>query len=206
MLCGSFQCKSSASRHRRMCKACPKIKKLMDDLADANKTIEVLKGLQNQGQTINYVDNRVDNRRQNVNIYCFGDEPKPSSEDVRKLLDFPEDSVSEYMRLKHFAHQDTANMRSKNKRELEIYEEDMMEQQKRGRWMSRLKNDMLPCLTQQNLTELLEDYDAETVEVWRNWYESTDLDKNGYNNTEEFKKITAKIEEIINNNKGQVPL
>ena len=101
------------------------------------------------------------------------------------------------MRLKHFAHQDTANMRSKNKRELEIYEEDIMEQQKRGRWMSRLKTDILPCLTQQNLTELLEDYDAETVEVWKNWYESTDLHKNGYNNTEEFKKISKKIEELI---------
>ena len=52
----------------------------MDDLADANKTIEVLKGLQNQGQTINYVDNRV-NRVENIqqNITIYGSEKLPDA-------------------------------------------------------------------------------------------------------------------------------
>lgn len=182
-----------------------------DELKD-----KLLKALQNQSQTINYVDNRVDyvdNR--NINIYYYGQEPSLDTEEIRRIIDDPESSVSEYTRLKHFNRKDTMNLRIKNKREYEAYVEDEAdvdsphkESAKRGRWQTYPKEAIVEDLGLTNLNELREKNQQEIQnEKWNSWYESNDLDKNGYNKCEEFQKIMERVQEVIEtgaSNRGQI--
>mgnify|MGYP001281378469 CR=1 FL=1 len=198
MLCGTLVTKPNVSRHKKACVSCSKIQKLMDDLADANKTIELLKGLQNQGQTINYVDNRHVNRVENIqqNITIYGTEKLPDAKrQLRKLCrkhKFDE-CVPRYIQMKHFP-EGNGNIRFDSDNNcLEIFE-------KNG-WIRVDKDSELSNLTRLGSQEVIERYEKD---MYVNFFKNYALKQLENEESNEFRNVRQKVEHVIRNGNSYV--
>lgn len=138
----------------------------------------------------------VQNNNVTVNILAYGQEPLPSVEEVLAILKPPETSVARYIELKHFRRPETANLRIRNKRSrtMQVVEEDTS---KRLRWTEKDRKKMIEQMVDANLEELTETHGAEKVASWRSWYQRTRLDQDGYDKTEEFKRIQEDVEHML---------
>ena len=158
----------------------------MDDLADANKTIEVLKGLQNQGQTINYVDNRHVNRVENIqqNITIYGTEELPDAKrQLRKLCrkhKFDE-CVPRYIQMKHFP-EGNGNIRfDSDNNYLEVFD-------KNG-WVQVDKDSELSNLTRLSSQEVIERYGKD---MYLNFFKNYALKQLENEESNEFRNVRQK--------------
>lgn len=132
-----------------------------------------------------------------INIVPYGQEEPLSSAQVQSILSrLPSESVPRYIEMKHFSKPENANIRITNKRGriLQVVQEDG---NKRRRWVDRDRIDMLSAITEQSFEELIDQFDAEKYKNWNQWYESSGLDKEGYDKTDAFREIMKKVDNII---------
>lgn len=143
------------------------------------------------------------NNQYHINIIPYGDEPALDEEAVLTLLDRPDESVPKYIEMKHFARENTANIRILNKRgnTCQIVEEDL--RSKRRRWVELDKKIVISDMTEANLDELRENYNAEKNVIWRTWYRNNGLHEDGYDKKEEFKKMVRAVENVIVTNRDK---
>ena len=138
----------------------------------------------------------VQNNNVTVNIVAYGQEPLPSMEEVLAILKPPESSVAKYIELKHFRRPETANLRIRNKRSrtMQVVEVDT---NKMLRWTEKDRKRMIEQMVEANLDELTETHGAERVATWRSWYQRTGLDRDGFDKTDEFKRIQEDVENML---------
>lgn len=133
-----------------------------------------------------------------INIVPYGQENPLSQIDVAEILRaLPDESISRYVQLKHFAKPETANIRIPNKkgRTLQVVEEDKAT--KRRRWVDKDRKDMLLTITDTSIDELVARFDAEKYRRWNDWFEWSGLKEDGYDKTDAFKKVMTQIENVI---------
>ena len=157
MLCGGVYSKSNISHHRKRCKACPRIQQLMNELENERKEKDdlknqLLKALQNQGQTINNINNPVitNNIQQNNNIIInnYGDEDLShiTNSVLESLLSAPGDMINNLTKMIHFNKDKPENMNmyipSRKQKYIKVY--------KKNQWMLEKKNERIPDLVDRN--------------------------------------------------------
>ena len=160
-----------------------KLAKLSDDL-DAERSRPL-------------VQNTTTNNIVHVNILPFGEEPTPSWQAVQKLLQTqPEGSVARYIKMKHFDNYATANLRIPNKRArtMQIVEEDPDGSK---RWVEKNRRRMIDKLAEDNLIELTDEFDAEKVARWRDWYHQSGLAGAGFDKTDAWKRLQEDVENML---------
>ena len=200
MLCGVLQYKSNSARHRKICKSCPKIQKLMDELENERKEKDdlknqLLKALQNQGQTINNINNPVINNhniQQNITIY--GTEELPDAKrQLRKLCRAHkfDECVPRYIQMKHFS-EGNGNIRFDSNC-LEVFEKDG--------WVQVDKDSELSNLTRLGSQEVIERYQKD---MYVNFFKNYALKQLKNEESNEFRNVRQKVEHVIRNGNSYV--
>lgn len=136
-----------------------------------------------------------------INIFPHGEEPSMVREDVLPVLIHPRDSVAEYIQLKYFERPHTRNIRLTNIRgnTLQMWKEDISTRELR--WFHVDKKQTIAELTEKNLDELREEFHAERVTIWKEWYLGNKLNIDGYDKQEEWKYILKGVERVLMNNR-----
>ena len=129
-------------------------------------------------------------------IIPFGQEKRIQPQMVHALLQNPRDSVPMYIKLKHVDNNCNVRINSKESNTLQIIKAD--EQTGICKWFCVDKN-MLADIAETNLDELREQFNAEDVKIWKKWYYENKLDQYGFEETEEWKYMMQRIEEILVN-------
>lgn len=141
------------------------------------------------------------NNVNNVNIIIpFGHEKMLDRSRVLPLLRRPSESVPKYIQMKHFNAEGVGNVRIPNVRGnmIEVMEEDANGWRK---WVKKNKQQIICDLTSLNLDELVDKFGAESIAVWKMWYDNTGLSKDGYDKTREWKELVKKVELVLLNNR-----
>lgn len=169
-----------------------KIQTLFENLQHANENIIKLTKQQKTTHTINNVVN--------INVSPFGFEPDLDRLEVISLLKNPCNSIPKYIELKHFQ-KGNQNIKIQNLRSSQI---QVVEDGEHGKkWVYKDKLTTLTHLVDINLDELIDKYSADTIcKAWKIWYEGNNLNKNGYENTPEFKRIVKEVECILLNSRN----
>ena len=137
----------------------------------------------------------------NINVCAFGSEKDIDRSEVIGLLKNPSSSVPTYIKWKHLS-KGRENIKMSNIRgsTCQIVEEENGSK----KWVHRDKGPFLTNLVDLNLEELLHKYSANTVcKAWEIWYKANQLDRDGYENTPEFKRIIKEVECIMFNSRTQ---
>ena len=121
------------------------------------------------------------------------EEDRPPVAEVKKLLIKPQDSVAGLVRLKlaRFANVRIKNVRSKY---LQVVETTATGDQQ---WVHRDRKATICELVEDSLDELSDVYGADKSALWRQWYDSSGLAKEGYDKTEAYKTQLAKVEQVL---------
>ena len=201
--CGYVATTKNMARHIRTCTARPfalRVKELEQMLAEKqaenDRLTTEIEELRKRPTTINNYNNSV-----NVNILAYGQEPLPSTRDVRNILLPPENSVARYIALKHFRDPSTSNLRISNKKSktMQVVEPDVNNDL---RWTEKNRKEMIEKMVDENLDELTETHGAAKVERWRRWYESSGLEEPGYDKTDAYKRIERDVENMLMSQKN----
>ena len=137
-----------------------------------------------------------------VNLCPFEATPLPNPDSVKRLLssvyslESAAESVPKYIKLKHFDNKNTCNIRMPNVRgkTIQVVESD---QNGKKRWCSKSKKEMLDKLTDKNLEELIDEFGAEKITKWKDWYTQEGLNENGYDKTSEWKELVGRVERVL---------
>ena len=81
---------------------------------------------------------------------------------------------------------------------MQIVEEGNDNEGKRQkRWVDRDRKEMISQITEKGLDDLVDKFNAEEYQYWNMWYNSTGLNKDGYDKTEAFQQMMKKVENLI---------
>lgn len=119
----------------------------------------------------------------------------PASKKVKVLLNSltienTPHSIPEYIKLKHFNDKKTHNIRIKNEDSIEIIDNSQT-------WIEKDRTEMIDDLTDKALTELIEEFDAETYDIFNTWYKRERLSEKGYDKTPAFKEMLQLMERLL---------
>lgn len=136
----------------------------------------------------------VTNVRATINVHPFLQEPfdeLPPYNEVRSLLQTPSESLPKFIQLKHFGAQSTLrNLRLPNRRGNTIQIVQRVGDELK--WIHKDRRELLDLLMETNVEQLRDDYDADNIKIWKQWYE-TRL-------TVEWKEQVGKVELVLFNN------
>lgn len=185
-LCGYEGRVDTVTEHKKKCKAYPIIEGLQEEVKSLRAEIEFLKKYQGNVTNINNYHNNINN------ITIYGTESLPDAlKELKQLCksgDF-EYVVPRYIEMKHF-NEGVGNIRIQNDR-LQVYNE--------GGWVDMDKNDELARLTSNNAEEVIDRYGNTTpTSYFKTWHDRLDMNSN--KNSNEFKNVQKKVEEVIKNN------
>jgi hypothetical protein len=137
----------------------------------------------------------------NINICAFGKEPQIEREKVIPLLKMPADAVPKYIKMKHFDENGEGNVKILNERGkfIQVLEEDTNGIK---RWVKRDKNKTISDMTELNLDELIEKYNAQKVVFFKHWYEACGLNKEGFDKRIEWRQLLRQVELLFLNHRA----
>ena len=151
--------------------------------------------LRNRPTTIHYNNTSVSNSL-SLNILAYGQEPLPTTQDVRNILIPPENSVARYIALKHFRDPCTSNLRISNKKSktIQVVEPDV---NNHLRWTEKNRKEMIEKMVDDNLEELTDTHGARTVARWKRWYVSSGFEEPDYDKTEAYKRLQEDVQNML---------
>lgn len=159
-VCGKWHSRSNISKHRNTCLKCKRT-----DLTTENQRLrDRVAELEKFSRTT--IVNNVNIGINVVNIVPFSQEPALDQEEVKSILEPAQDSISKYIKLKHFVRAG-GNLRipNKNQQRIEVFCKD----EHGTNWVTKHKMDFIKELTNQSLCELV-DLGAEHLsQEWRLW-------------------------------------
>jgi len=156
-------------------------------------TTELASERKKSNKTIRKITNNVNNVT--INIIPFGQEKRLDHNIVLPLLQTPSDSVPLYIKLKHMDNNFNLKMNNARSKTIKLMKVD---ESGAARWVSMDKKKTIADIAENNLDELREEYNAEDVQLWHDWYYSSKLDQFGFDNQPEWKRMLKKIENILN--------
>ena len=196
-VCGYVSTTKNIHRHIRTCTVRPFALRVQDlermltaKTAEIDRLTKEIEELRNRPTTI-YNDHSV-----NVNILAYGQEPLPTTQDVRNILLPPENSVARYIALKHFRDPCTSNLRISNKKSktIQVVEPDI---NNHLRWTEKNRKEMIEKMVDDNLEELTDTHGARTLARWKRWYVSSGFEEPDYDKTEAYKRLQEDVENML---------
>ena len=137
-------------------------------------------------------------------IFPYGQEPPLDKTKVLPLLKQPSESISKYFQLKHFDRTNSRNLRLGNIRSntIQLFQTDTLTGE--IKWTHVDKRKTLSDIAESNIDELREEYNAEKVELWREWYYGNKLNEDGFDKQPEWKALLGKMERVLMNNRFEI--
>ena len=223
-VCG-YTSSAHIARHKKKCKDYS----FHLQILEKNQEIELLKRLSNCTDTALFEENRklreknekLEQRIEELtsslmrepkinqinilNIQPFSLTKLPDMKRVRNMLDTvtAADSVPKYIKLKHFNCTETQNIRIPNLRgnTIQVLEADETTGEKK--WTNHNRHEMLDLLTDRNLRELHEEFGADKIRKWREWYKTIPLE--GYDKNVEWRDLVRKVECLLMDQRNLKP-
>lgn len=218
-ICGYETRSDYIHKHIKTCTAIPIIRKLKEENINLKTRIEIYdelpfskrddeveylrKQLEIKNQIIQQKDAEIKllSSNQNVtnhfnvtnvlNIFPYGKEPILEKKDVLTLLAKPSESVPLYIKMKHFK-DGLSNVRIKNN-DIEVVEEN---ENGELSWVVKDKNETLFAITDTNLEEFHDEYGSNDF-MWKRWFITNGLNRDGYEHTRQFKDLLKKVESVF---------
>ena len=179
------------------------IQRMKDEqLKELKQEIKKLKKEKSPSMTIHNMTMNTTNMTANMNITPYNRTPLPDETKVKRMLDeikttdHAKESLPKYIKLKHFEKDETRNIRLPNVRGNTVQVVETTEDGKK--WVEKNKKDVLDEMTDKGMNELI-DFGAECISTWNDWYTKSNLDKDGYDKTTEFKNLKERNELLLRN-------
>lgn len=211
-VCGYESRADYIKKHQQSCTALPIIKKLKHELdelklklhrilTDTSKSeIESLKLqlcerddiIRKKDEYIESLLKQIDTSHVSTDIWPYGKHPAMSQDSINHLLQNPSYSIPLYVRMKHFNDQGCSNVRIKSDAIIQILVEEFGE----VKWTDCKKEDVIYKLTDDNLEEFHDEYGAKDF-MWKRWYITSGLNRDGYDKTPKFLDLMLKVESLF---------
>ena len=193
--CGFIARKDNVNRLMKKCKANSIILDHQRQIAALHSELDSLRQQLRVEKTIT-----ITNNNQIININIFGQENSVDPKLVMPLLRRPLESIPKYIQLKHFAN-GVGNIRIPNVRgnDVQVVEQDLTTGEKR--WVRRDRKRTVARMTETDIGDLVDNYNARDYAHWKVWYEASRLGEPGYDMTDSWRSLIKEVELMIINNR-----
>lgn len=156
-LCGKLRSRSNISKHRRRCKICGTN---IDGAIMTQAQHDAEFRLRQLEYKIDEMQNKPQIVQNNLIIFNFSADAQLNRDEVKQILDPPNESVPKYVKMKHFMY-GGGNVKIESDKYIKVMEN--------GQWELRDRASTIEELKATSIDELETKYKASENKNWKNW-------------------------------------